>query len=67
MSGIILTGLICRVAFAYAPASPFLIAPIGASAVLLFVVPASPLAQPWSIVGGNTISSIIGLVYRHHL
>ncbi|SMB48668.1 hypothetical protein SPRA44_670029 [Serratia proteamaculans] len=29
------------------------IAPMGASAVLLFGVPNSPLAQPWSIVGGN--------------
>lgn len=27
------------------------IAPMGASAVLLFGVPSSPLAQPWSIVG----------------
>ncbi|PCR16609.1 HPP family protein, partial [Klebsiella pneumoniae] len=26
---------------------------MGASAVLLFGVPSSPLAQPWSIVGGN--------------
>ncbi|MGE8574279.1 MAG: HPP family protein, partial [Burkholderia contaminans] len=27
---------------------PLLVAPMGASAVLLFAVPASPLAQPWS-------------------
>ena len=26
---------------------------MGASAVLLFAVPSSPLAQPWSIIGGN--------------
>jgi CBS domain-containing membrane protein len=35
-----------------------LVAPMGASAVLLFCVPASPLAQPWSVVGGNTISAL---------
>ncbi|MGY3893923.1 HPP family protein [Aeromonas enterica] len=29
----------------------WLIAPIGASAVLLFAAPASPLVQPWSITG----------------
>lgn len=49
---------------------PILIAPIGASAVLLFVVPASPLAQPWSIVGGNTLSAVIGVIvsiYVDHL
>jgi CBS domain-containing membrane protein len=34
---------------------------MGASAVLLFAVPASPLAQPWSIAGGNLISAFIGV------
>ena len=37
------------------------IAPMGASSVLLFAVPASPLAQPWSIVGGNVLSALIGV------
>ncbi|MER3609381.1 HPP family protein, partial [Klebsiella pneumoniae] len=32
-----------------------------ASAVLLFGVPSSPLAQPWSIVGGNVLSALIGV------
>lgn len=40
---------------------PILVAPLGASAVLLFAVPASPLAQPWPIFGGNVISAIIGV------
>lgn len=40
---------------------PLLVAPMGASAVLLFAVPVSPLAQPWSIIGGNTVSAIIGV------
>jgi CBS domain-containing membrane protein len=38
-----------------------LVAPMGASAVLLFCVPASPLAQPWSVIGGNTISALVGV------
>jgi CBS domain-containing membrane protein len=33
---------------------------MGASAVLLFAVPASPMAQPWPIIGGNTISALVG-------
>ena len=37
------------------------IAPMGASSVLLFSVPASPLAQPWNMVVGNTIAGIIGV------
>jgi CBS domain-containing membrane protein len=40
---------------------PLLVAPMGASAVLLFAVPASPLAQPWSIIGGNLVSATIGV------
>jgi CBS domain-containing membrane protein len=39
-----------------------LVAPMGASAVLLFAVPASPLAQPWSILGGNVVSGLVGVL-----
>lgn len=38
-----------------------LVAPLGASAVLVFALPASPLAQPWSVVGGNTLSALVGI------
>ncbi|MCX7250059.1 MAG: HPP family protein [Burkholderiales bacterium] len=41
--------------------NPWFIAPMGASAVLLFLLPASPLAQPWSILGGNLVSALIGV------
>lgn len=40
---------------------PLLVAPMGASAVVLFAVPASPLAQPWSIIGGNLVSATVGV------
>jgi CBS domain-containing membrane protein len=39
----------------------YLIAPFGASSVLLFAVPNSPLAQPWSAIGGNTIAALVGV------
>ena len=44
------------------PSLPVVMAPAGASAVLLFAIPASPMAQPWSIVGGNTISALVGIL-----
>jgi CBS domain-containing membrane protein len=59
--GIALTGLVARWLLGPVSVIPFMIAPMGASAVLLFAVPASPLAQPWSIFGGNVISSAIGV------
>lgn len=39
----------------------WLIAPMGASAVLLFALPSSPLTQPWPVIGGNTLSALLGL------
>ncbi|MFM0520276.1 MULTISPECIES: HPP family protein [Caballeronia] len=59
--GIALTGGLAHLLVGDAAAIPFLIAPMGASAVLLFAVPASPLAQPWSIIGGNLVSATVGV------
>lgn len=44
---------------------PWLVAPAGASAVLIFAVPASPLAQPWPLIGGNVLSACVGLLCGH--
>ena len=59
--GIGLTGYISGRAFPGAGVMPLIVAPIGASSVLLFAVPSSPLAQPWSIVGGNVLSGLTGI------
>ncbi|WP_239025708.1 HPP family protein [Sphingomonas paeninsulae] len=61
MCGIMLTSLICHIWLGNYVGLPALVAPMGASAVLLFAVPASPLAQPWAIVGGNTLSALVGI------
>ena len=37
-----------------------MLASMAASAVLLFAVPHSPLAQPWNLVGGHVVSAIVG-------
>ena len=63
--GITLTGLICGLVFGEGPHIPLIVAPMGASAVLIFVVPASPLAQPWPVIGGNTISAFMGVLAAH--
>ncbi|PPK76660.1 CBS domain-containing membrane protein [Methylobacter tundripaludum] len=42
-------------------AYPIIVASMGASAVILFIIPNSPLAQPWSFFGGQLISAIIGV------
>lgn len=58
--GIGLTAVLSH-AIAGSALNPWLIAPMGASAVLVFAVPASPMAQPWAVVGGNTLSALVGL------
>ncbi|TFW35021.1 HPP family protein [Massilia horti] len=58
--GLLLTSAVSHLALG-PHAAAYLIAPMGASAVLLFCLPASPLAQPWSIIGGNFISALIGV------
>ncbi len=59
--GIAVAGATAKVVPGGAETLPFIVAPMGAAAVLLFAVPASPLAQPWPVVGGNVISTLVGL------
>lgn len=59
--GIAFTGLLSRLLSPMAGSTVWLIAPLGASAVLVFALPASPLAQPWSVIGGNTLSMVVGI------
>lgn len=39
----------------------YLVAPLGATSVLLFAVPNSPLAQPWSAIVGNTLAALVAV------
>lgn len=59
--GLALAGLLTKATLGSTLGAAFLIAPMGASAVLLFAVPASPLAQPWSIIGGNLCAAVVGV------
>lgn len=59
--GIAATGLLVQGLIGAGVHMPLLIAPIGAAAVLLFAVPASPMAQPWAVIGGNLVSALVGV------
>lgn len=39
----------------------YMIAPFGATAVLVFAAPSSPLAQPYPAVAGNIIAALVGI------
>jgi len=63
--GVLLTAAL-SLWFSHDPAV-WLVAPVGASAVLIFTAPASPLAQPWPVIAGNTLSALIGVACAHFL
>lgn len=58
--GVLVTALVCRSLTSAASPVPWIVAPMGASAVLMFLTPGSPLAQPWPVIGGNTVSTFVG-------
>lgn len=47
--------------------SPLLMAPFGATSVLIFGVPDSPLAQPRNVIGGNLLAALVSLTILHLL
>lgn len=60
--------LLIQGVLAVAPVAPpyrHLLAPLGASSVILFALPHSPLGQPWSTAGGLLLSAGIGLLCGH--
>jgi CBS domain-containing membrane protein len=39
----------------------WLMASLGASALLVFALPGSPMAQPWAVIAGNSLSALVGV------
>ncbi len=40
---------------------PMILASTGASAMLIFALPHSPVSRPWNLVAGHVVSAIIGI------
>ena len=59
--GLGVTGLLVLSPVADLNLGLYLVAPFGASSVLLFAVPNSPLAQPWSAIVGNMVAALVGV------
>jgi CBS-domain-containing membrane protein len=57
----ILTIIVISRHFVGTDGATWLVASMGATAVLLFAVPHGPLSQPWPVLGGNVISAVIGV------
>lgn len=59
--GVLLAALLGRWGVHADPGGHWMVASLGASAVLVFALPSSPLAQPWPVLGGNTLSVLVGV------
>lgn len=61
--GILVTALCCHaVAAQLGHHGPWLFGPLGATAVLVFALPGSPLAQPWAALAGHACAAVSGLL-----
>ena len=59
--GVLLSALLARWwADVWGIEAPWMVASFGASAVLVFGLPSSPLAQPWPVLAGSTLSALVG-------
>ena len=58
--GVLITALLSRWWGEHGALGPWMVASLGASAVLVFCMPSSPLAQPWPVLGGSTLSALVG-------
>ncbi len=43
----------------------WIMASFGASALLVFALPGSPMAQPLAVIAGNTLSALVGISVLH--
>ncbi|WP_394061284.1 HPP family protein [Alcaligenes sp. WGS1538] len=59
--GVLITSWLSLSFANYAEAHHWLVASLGASALLIFLVPTSPLAQPWNILAGNLVGALTGI------
>lgn len=61
MFGLGVTGLFVLSPLTDLETGLYLIAPFAATSALLFVLPNSPLAQPWSAIVGNTLAAVVAV------
>ena len=61
--GVLITGWLSRW-WGGDPDNIWMVSSLGASAVLLFGMPASPMAQPWPVLAGTIVSALVGALVQ---
>lgn len=65
--GILVAGVVTLLFSKFYGFEFWLAAPLGASAVLVFAAYTSPMAQPWAVIVGNTISAAVGILCARYI
>ena len=59
--GLILVFTAAKILGEFIGVGEWLMASLGASALLVFALPGSPMAQPWAVIAGNSLSALVGI------
>lgn len=46
---------------------PWMVASMGATAMLVFATPSSPMAQPWPVLAGTLVAAAVGTLAQRHV
>lgn len=65
--GLLVTVALGRILGELVGINEWVMASLGASALLIFVMPSSPMAQPWAVIGGNVLSALVGVTCFHFI
>jgi CBS domain-containing membrane protein len=66
-AGLLLVVVAAKFLGEFSVVDEWLMASLGASALLVFVLPQSPMSQPWAVIAGNTLSALVGITTFHFL
>jgi len=65
--GLLLVVIAAKFLGEFSGVDEWLMASLGASALLVFALPQSPMSQPWAVIAGNTLSALVGVATFHFI
>ncbi len=65
--GLLLVVIAAKFLGEFSGVDEWLMASLGASALLVFALPHSPMSQPWAVIAGNTLSALVGITTFHFI
>jgi CBS domain-containing membrane protein len=66
-TGLLLVVIAAKFLGEFSGVDEWLMASLGASALLVFALPQSPMSQPWAVITGNTLSALVGITIFHFI